>query len=266
MAPTNKELHYLYNKKVCIAFYPDSHRYKREGYNQYEIGVTSVTGQLDKPGLIYWATGLARDYLTGVLTSKGILTLDDINYGCSVFKEAKKHAADIGTEVHSWIERWTKGENPTIPAEPYDEWSEEDVSKIVNGITAFLEWVKDRKVQIVHAEKMVYSLKYEFVGTLDAVALVDGSECIIDYKTSKGIYTEMRYQTVAYKKAYEEETGKKVRGGRWIIRLGKEDADFQAVFLPADDDEADYAAFLALLTLKKRSKQLAAWEKAVQNH
>uniref|UniRef100_A0A6H2A0I4 Putative PD-(D/E)XK nuclease superfamily protein n=1 Tax=viral metagenome TaxID=1070528 RepID=A0A6H2A0I4_9ZZZZ len=260
----DRELHYLYDKKICIAFYPNSHRYKREGRNCYEIGVTSITGQLDKPGLIYWATGLARDYLLDRLDQGLPIDRESISYASGIHKEVKEKSATLGSAVHLWIEQWTKGENPPIPQHPFDEFTEEEVGKIVSGIMAFLKWVQDHNVKILHAEKLVYSMKHGFVGTLDAIAEVDGKKCLIDYKTSKGIYTEMRYQTVAYKKAYEEETGQIIHGGRWIIRLDKETGDFQAVFLPVSDDEPDYKAFLGLLEVKQRSKQLYEWEKQVK--
>ena len=261
---TDRELHYLYNKEICIAFYPNSHRYKREGQANYLMGVTSITGQLDKPGLIYWAVGLARDYLLDRLDQGLPIDRESIAYASMQHKQAKEKAATLGSAVHLWIEQWTKGENPAIPQYPFDEFTEEEVGKIVSGIMAFLKWVQEHNVKIIHAEKMVYSKKHGFVGTLDAIAEVDGKKCVIDYKTSKGIYTEMRYQTVAYKKAYEEEMGSSIIGGRWIIRLDKETGDFQAVFLPVSDDDPDYKAFLGLLEIKKRGKQLAEWEKQVK--
>jgi len=256
------ELHKLYNGKICIAFYPNSHRYKLEGHASWLIGVTSITGQMDKPGLIYWATGLARDYLLELINERPI-NRDDIVYSAGIHREAKKKAADLGTEVHAWIEKWTKGENPAVPTEPYDDFTEEDINKIQNGITAFLEWVRAHNVKILEAEQVVYSKKHGYVGTLDAIGEVDGKRTLIDYKTSKGIYSEMRYQTIAYKKAHEEEHGKIIAGGRWIIRLGKDTGDFQAVFLPYLDDEPDYKAFLGLLAVKKREKELYNWSKQV---
>jgi len=261
---TNKELHRLYNGDIAIMFYPDSHRYKREGRNGYEIGVTSVSGQLDKPGLIYWATGLMADYLNELAAKGIVIGPKEIEQAKDQHRQAKQKAASLGSAVHEWVEKWTHGENPVIPAEPYDDFTEEDIDKIVNGIMAFLKWVNEHNVKIVHAEKLIYSKKHEYVGTLDAIAEVDGKLCVIDYKTSKGIYTEMRYQTIAYKKAYEEEMNVKVDGGRWIIKLGKEDGDFQAVHLPASEDDADYKAFLGLLTVKKRAKALVEWEKQIK--
>jgi hypothetical protein len=54
----------------------------------------------------------------------------------------------------------------------------------------------------------------------------------------------------AYKQGYEEETHEKVKD-RWLIRLGKEDAQFEAWHLEAEDYKADWAAFKAALDLSR---------------
>ena len=261
---TETTLHHLYNNTICIAFYPNSHRYKMEGQANFLVGTTSISGQLDKPGLIYWATGLMKDYLLELLSKKIVIGSKEVEEAKGQHKIKLEKASSLGTAVHEWIENWTLGKNPSIPAEPYDDFTEDDIEKIVNGITAFLKWVNEHDVKILEAEQLVYSKKHGYVGTLDAIGEVDGKRTLIDYKTSKGIYTDMRYQTIAYKKAHEEEHGKIITGGRWIIKLGKETGDFQAVFLPYCDDEPDYKAFLGLWAVKQREMQLKDWAKQVK--
>jgi hypothetical protein len=50
---------------------------------------------------------------------------------------------------------------------------------------------------------------------------VNGKLCLIDIKTSNGLYNTYGIQTAAYVRADEEESGRKYQG-RWLIRLAKE--------------------------------------------
>jgi len=98
---------------------------------------------------------------------------------------------------------------------------------------------------------------------MDALAIISGKKCLIDYKTGTGLYNDALLQTAGYVGAYEEMTGEKIYG-RWAIRIEKRDENefradmdekgkpnekhvpFEAVYL--DDDkkqiEKDYKAFL----------------------
>jgi hypothetical protein len=84
-----------------------------------------------------------------------------------------------------------------------------------------------------------------------------GSLCIVDIKTSNGIYDEMRLQVAAYMYAEQEESGKKY-DGRWIIRLGKTldeegNAIFEAKYLDDKKDsfKQDFAAFVRTMGLHR---------------
>lgn len=60
----------------------------------------------------------------------------------------------------------------------------------------------------------------------------------------------------AYKNAVEEETG--IKGlDRYIIKLGKEDGDFEAVKLEDSDYAADLETFLGLMPAQKRLRELS---------
>lgn len=252
----NRELHRIYGGKVCVAFYPASHRYKVEGTSGFAIGVTSVTGMKDKSGvLMWWATNLAKDFLLGRIAARQPITEADVTEACGLHRVRKEEAADIGKEIHGWIEAWTKGQNPPIP-------EGDDKENVRNGIMAFLKWATDHKVKILEPERIVYSMKHGYIGTLDAIGEIEGDKVLIDYKSGKGVYTEFLYQTAAYQEAYQEETGTRVKG-RWLISLGKDDGEFKAVYIPNDGFEPDLKAFLGLLALKKREIELAEWSKSV---
>lgn len=206
----------LYKGKVKGKFYPESHRYYVNG--KAKRGVTTYIGVLDKSrALITWATELYRDYLLSTLAD-GEITEEHIFEGCGLHEERKQEAAAIGDEVHKWIEQYLLGADPAMP-----ESREAQI-----GVTAFLEWVEAHKVEFISSERIVYSRQYDYIGKLDIEAKVDGKHCLIDIKTSNGIYNSFGLQTAAYVRADEEENGKKY-DGRWIIRLSKEtEAEYDA--------------------------------------
>ena len=89
---------------------------------------------------------------------------------------------------------------------------------------------------------------------MDAEAIIDGKKCVIDFKTSKGVYNEMVYQVSAYQSAVEEETGEKYTGNKWIVQFNKENGEFHAYSYK--EQEKDFKAFLACMELVNRDKEL----------
>lgn len=198
----------LYKGKIEIKFFPKSHQYWVNGVRK--TGVTTILGMYDKSAaLVSWATELYRDFLLDIGISK--LTEDHIFEGCNLHNVKKEEAASIGTEVHDWIEAHIKGEKPTM--------SETREAQI--GVNAFLDWVSENKVKFISSERVVYSKTYDFIGKMDIEAKVNGKLCLIDIKTSNGIYNTYNMQCAAYVRADEEERKIKYQG-RWIIRLAKE--------------------------------------------
>jgi hypothetical protein len=69
---------------------------------------------------------------------------------------------------------------------------------VLNGVNAFLKWKEEHHVKPLKSEKFIYSQKHDYVGITDIIAEIDGSLCIVDIKTSNGIYEEMNLQVAAY--------------------------------------------------------------------
>ncbi len=240
------EKYLLYNNQIELFFDPDKHIYQVNG--KIVDGVTSVVQIIDKSGpLMYWAVNQATDYLRNNL--KPGQALDEIEIREILEEASKQHrlsktrAGNVGDLTHEYIEKAIRGEKPKMPVN----------KQIRSGIKAFAKWAKENKLKPKFAEKKVYSKRFRYAGTTDIIGLVNGKLAVIDIKTSNGIYHEMRYQVAAYQNAWEEETGKKCEE-RWIIRLGKEDGEFEAIKL--DDYEKDFKAFLAALILHRRRKEL----------
>lgn len=243
----------LYGGTVDITFYPTSHRYKKTGEKSYLTSVTAVTGVVDKSQfLIPWAVGLAANYLRAFIETASEEYIHKTSLSSAVDEAARQHtikkeeASDKGSQVHAYAEQFTQavlqGHAPTAP-----EVEDDDVKR---GITAFLEWYAGHHVQFIASEMLVYSRKHNYVGTLDAVAMVDGKKYIIDYKTSKRIYQEYTLQVAGYGIAYEEEHG--AVDGYIILRFDKETGELEkhTIDKKADIKEAK-SVFLAALKLKQ---------------
>jgi hypothetical protein len=127
---------------------------------------------------------------------------------------------------------------------------EQDVLRGVNGFLSWLEGMekKEGKATFVKVETIVYSRKYSFIGTLDTVVKFAKSKknYLMDYKTSTGIYPEVKMQTAAYQEAVEEESDLKI-AGRWVIRLEKRsEAEFREEMDEENKPNEEYVAFEAV--------------------
>ena len=237
----------LYNGEVVITFDDERHKFWRDDGSPI-LSVTAATEVIDKSRtLIGWAVNEMANYLIKNFSLDQIKTEQEkismILLAKNSYREASQKAKDVGSEIHSWINKWIRGEKPTMPEDPL----------VLNGVNAFLRWIDEREVELLETEKVIYSKKYDYAGFLDAEAKIGNKLCIIDFKSSKGIYDEMRCQIAAYQQAREEESKKKY-DSRWIVKLGKVNGEFEAREL--DEQEKDLQAFLGALNLKKRLLEL----------
>ncbi len=206
----------LYGGKIEVKFLgptadkPSRHIYMVDGVRK--TGVTTFIGIVDKSrALISWAVDLTGKFIYEAMMTGAPITKAVIDEACKQHSIKKQQAADIGTEIHEWIEAYIKKQNPAMPKSKEGQI----------GVTAFLEWIEQNKVKFVSSERVVYSKKHDYIGTLDIEAKVNGKHCLIDIKTSNGIYNTYYMQTAAYVRADEEERDVKY-DGRWILRLAKE--------------------------------------------
>jgi len=242
----------LYKGNIELDFDEVRHRFTVAG--KPVISVTAATGVIDKSRpLIFWAVGLAKDFLMEnlkvlIADTKGDKIAAVIEEASKQHSIKKQKAADVGTQIHDWVEIFIKAKSrkewPEIPKDP----------QVYNGITAFLKWVDEYEVKFVSSEKIVYSKKYKYAGIMDAEAIIKKRLCVIDFKSSRAIYPEMRFQVAAYQAAAEEENGKEYPGNKWLMRFDKETGEFEAHEFAEQDK--DFKAFLAALELKRRLKDL----------
>lgn len=273
----------LYKGKVEVKFLgptdesPNRHMYYVGG--KRVSGVTTFLNIKDKSkGLTSWYRDTIGDHLLTKLKNGQKITREDI-FEAMVQPDVKKQkAADLGTKIHAWCESYIKHKLKLPGFKTMPEMPEE--REVQMGAAAFLAWDAEHKVKYEDSEQLVYSKKYNYVGTLDIRAVVDGKLSLVDLKSSNALYNDVRMQTAAYVHADEEESGRKYKQ-RWALRLskytesehyeretlkkelkrvmaqfnGKEFKDytipeykvFEAKFI--DDEHDDFAAFLNAMNL-----------------
>jgi hypothetical protein len=220
----------MYGGEVTVDFYPNSHMYKvtdpKFGLVKQRVkGVTTYLGIKDKSApLVSWATETAGLHLYDVLSSGNPVTMDDVRKAIGKHKEIKDEAATIGKAMHEWCEYFIKHKlnregyetAPALPADP----------QILLGVESFLEWYMAHHVEFINSERVVYSRKHQYIGTMDFEAIIDGKLTGGDFKSSNGLYNTVLAQISAYQQAAEEEAehlGTPIRfENRVAVRLSKE--------------------------------------------
>lgn len=237
----------LYNNGVILEFDEAKHLYTKDGIKV--DGTTGALGVINKPALIPWAVSEAIKFIEANI--KAGKSYDEIQLKAildgakSAHRKKSETAADMGKIVHDWIKEYIKGNNPSKPVN----------ESCKNAVNKFLEWEKDHNVEFIQSEKQVYSVVYNYAGTLDFIAKVDGKVMIGDFKTSKGIYDEMWLQVAAYQQAYQEEFPSTKFDGALIVRIGK-DATLDVKPRAVGAYEKDVIGFNAALVLYRRLQEL----------
>lgn len=238
----------LYGGQIKVQFNPLKHQYLVNG--QVTISVTSALQMLNKPALVFWSANLMRDYLLDHVRKGMKITESLILEGSKQHTIKKEREATSGTLVHQFAEQYIKGLNPDMP--------EDD--RAAFGATAFLKWVTEHEIKFLASEKIVYSRQFDYVGIMDCTFTMGSEDHKIvhagDFKTSSGIYNEMRYQVSAYQYADTEESGREY-GDKWIIRFDKNTGEFEAKNFSSEDHPKDFVAFLGLLQVKRRERELS---------
>jgi len=203
----------------------------KEGY----VSVTTVVDILEKDWIVYW------------IKSKGFEFTDEL----------KKSTQTLGHGVHKGIEKFLKGYPFSKACEGLDNQQRVMLSKLT-------EWVGLEDFKPILIEKPLYSKKYKFAGTPDAIGTFNGGKTlvVVDWKTDStpkpGLQTrareaKYRYQAAGYSLLYAEnydvEIGKAV-----IVRITKELPTPQLQVIRLDNIKSARHKFLALRRIYKDVK------------
>jgi hypothetical protein len=148
-------------------------------------GATTVIGVL----------GLGKDRLIRWANRKGLEGIDSDKY--------KDEAAESGTCLHYLVECYMRGVEPEL-----SDYSANQIERANIGLAAFKKWREENypRLKMIEAEVRLVSDTYRYGGTLDLYCEFDGpgTEGLVDYKTSTGIYLEHKVQVTSYVKLARE--------------------------------------------------------------
>lgn len=168
-------------------------------------GVTTIIGRFkDSGALMHWA------FNQGKAAERG-----EING----LYDKRDEAAELGTLVHDVVEEMVRTDQVDDPEIVLGDWdaakhlTDAQYEQVLSGATAFSNWANTTHIEIVEQEVQLVSREYRFGGTPDAIGVIDGEYCLLDWKTSKGVYPDFLIQLAAYKHLVEE--GERLNGADW---------------------------------------------------
>jgi len=167
--------------------------------NKRVPGTTTITGVLDKPALKFWANKLG---LEGIKVKEYV---DDL--------------ASIGTLAHYMIECHVKNDIPNL-----DDYSKNQISSAETSFLKYLEWEKSVDIKYVGSELQLVSEKYQYGGTIDILAEINGVLTLVDIKTCKALYPDQDLQVGGGYFPLLIENGYDVKQAV-IVRVGRSEAE-----------------------------------------
>ena len=163
--------------------------------------VTTIIGRFKNAiGLIIWSNQLG---------------LKGLNY----FDELKK-AGDTGTALHDLAELYILKKEYKLPDDPV----------AVHCFQQFIEWWDSLDCEVIWTEKKYISKKLNVGGCPDLLIKKDNKYILVDFKTSKAVYSDMLIQLSCYAALLKENDGIEI--DRAVI-----------VRFPKDDDETEIIKF-----------------------
>lgn len=172
-------------------------------------GTTTICGRFKESGaLIRWAYNRGKE-------------------GLELY-DSRDKAAEAGTLAHAMVESYIKDMDWHDHEDVTGQESEEVVLQAKNAYHQFLKWFKQTKIEIVLTEPQLVSEAHQFGGSPDAIGKIDGEYCLLDWKSSNGIYPDYLIQVGGGYVLLCEECLPEypITGGIHICRFSKEFGDF----------------------------------------
>ncbi len=212
---------------------PDNRQGYRLASGEKVPSVTTVLGRFkESGGLIRWA----------------------YKRGCEGVELYEETATSIGTVAHDAIEHSIHGGDgfKYIEGTNVEDNIKQSATKAFN---AYLKWAESCNVSYVATEVSLCSEKYGFGGAVDCIADIHGVRAVLDWKTSKDVYTDYLIQVAAYAILWEECRGEPIKEG-YLCRFSKTTSGFQYYYWPEEPMELAKQQFLRLVECYKADKRL----------
>lgn len=283
------ESYWFYNNTIELRYDPKAHIYYRVTGDELipQDGVTNVCHIIDKSEvLIPWACKqmagkllLEAPTMTLPTGDRVIRQMTYTDYEGMVLKAKSAHkdtledAGKVGHTAHAWIEKYINAQIAGLSFDdplPFDE-------RAANCCGAAVDWMTRHNVRWICTERKIYSRTYGYAGTMDGLCRLDSCDdplccphafkdrlAVADWKTSNSLHLEYLLQTSSYMYAHNEQTlfengyAAEIATDRWVIRLGKDDGEFQTWHAEAHTFDEDFAAFTTALSLKRAVASIKA--------
>ncbi len=251
---TNYTVQYKHGKDVDLEYNDEKHTYMVEG--KQVPAVTRIVDAVSPKNLTEWAAKAGADWWLNNYTDDvemQAIMYDGIRYA---HKEISKEAQNIGSDVHKWIELHIRSKMDD--GHLFVEYPD-DVKVSMENFHKWLAMADKRGIEWLGSEKKIYSKVWNYAGTIDALAKINGELYVIDFKTSAKIYKEYYLQVYGYAQAVHEminwgDDSNKYYPKGMIVRLDKNEDKFQEVAFECEPRVFHYALSLKEFQSKRIQK------------
>ena len=251
---TNYTVQYKHGKDVDLEYNDEKHTYMVEG--KQVPAVTRIVDAVSPKNLTEWAAKAGADWWFNNYTDDvemQAIMYDGIRYA---HKEISKEAQNIGSDVHKWIELHIRSKMDD--GHLFVEYPD-DVKVSMENFHKWLAMADKRGIEWLGSEKKIYSKVWNYAGTIDALAKINGELYVIDFKTSAKIYKEYYLQVYGYAQAVHEminwgDDSNKYYPKGMIVRLDKNEDKFQEVAFECEPRVFHYALSLKEFQSKRIQK------------
>lgn len=136
----------------------------------------------------------------------------------------KSAAGDKGSKVHSAIVDLIDGKEVKMDSKYLNQSSEKDEELTLEEYEAIMNFVDFysslESVKTINREFTVFSDKYNYAGTVDWLVEINGELWLIDFKTSKSIWTEYELQVSSYGEEVKNSLKLKSTPKLGIVQIG----------------------------------------------
>ena len=233
--------------------------------------VTTRLDIMDKP----WMMGYARKQTKTVILDGLLAELEENGYDRNVkgwllehvekhykslWKRTKNKEADEGTNAHETI-AYLLEEQTEIPLGPRQcQWLREEKPTIANAVIQAFQFISDKRLEPVAAERIVFHPELKYAGTVDLIAREpDVRLVVVDWKRAKQLSDDYAYQVAGYAEAVSVLTGERPVLA-WVVRLPQEvegpEATYDAKVVM--DHKAAFATYMNAQILAV-SKEVKVW-------
>lgn len=202
--------------------------------NVFETSLNYIVGNVSYPRVTSILNVISKPYLYRWYGK----------YGAEYCQQVIIQSLELGKIVHALVE-------DTLNEVSIDlKGHNEDVQ---GCFKAFEKWRQCRTIGYRKTEVFLYSRKYCYAGTADLIAEINNAVGVVDYKTSKNIYSENFLQVAAYLVAFQELTNVTPDFGG-VLRLGKT-GEYEYCEFSYETAKEFFHFFLSALELWKWQQQ-----------